>query len=214
MSPDPLAASRESLLAVSTAAASSTSSRRYAALLCVLIITGLSLLIAASYSGQKATVSNPTPAPEPLSASSSAFPWLQSPVPPMPGSNHPALHGAQVDPPYAGCTADTVVHVVCSNHFDLGYKAYQPVGDFAWQVMNQTMQVSTTSSRHLRHLQQTIAAITTHRFTTFAHHPSPHSLSSRCALLCRCGCPVPWSTRRVWWRSTLASTPTTTPSCG
>ena len=45
------------------------------------------------------------------------------------------------DPIYPNCTAATVVHVVFSNHFDLGYRAYQPDGDFASQVMDQAINV-------------------------------------------------------------------------
>ena len=45
------------------------------------------------------------------------------------------------DPIYPNCTTDTIVHVVFSNHFDLGYKSYQPVGDFAYQVMDQALNV-------------------------------------------------------------------------
>ena len=45
------------------------------------------------------------------------------------------------DPTYPNCTSDTIVHVVFSNHFDLGYKAYQPDGDYAYQVMQQALHV-------------------------------------------------------------------------
>ena len=45
------------------------------------------------------------------------------------------------DPVYPNCTSSTIVHVVFSNHFDLGYRAYQPEGDYAYQVMDQAINV-------------------------------------------------------------------------
>ena len=122
-------------------------SRRFAFTLLVLGIVAVAVIGLAVYEWNDGDEDDVALAPlsplQPLSRSelSSSFPWLQSPVPAMPGSSHPALRGLQVDPPYTGCTDDTTVHVVFSNHFDLGYRAYQPDGDFAWQVMNQTLHV-------------------------------------------------------------------------
>jgi hypothetical protein len=159
-------------------------SRRFAFSLLVIGIVVVSLVALAAYEWNDGDEDDvllaPPSSPQPMSRTdlSSSFPWLQSPVPAVPGSSHPALRGLQVDPPYTGCTPDTTVHVVFSNHFDLGYRAYQPDGDFAWQVMNQTMHVWLPRALQYEKVMRSFNSSVNPHNDTFVWMTQPYILSN------------------------------------